>query len=87
MTEENEEAELWRKHREASQEKKAGNLQNSTQILKDRGVPFKVLSSIHYRVGDWDFWASTGLYIHRATGKRGRGVFNLIKLWQKNKTN
>lgn len=35
---------------------------------------------IHLVIGDFDFWPSTGLFKNRKTGKKGRGVFNLIKV-------
>lgn len=33
----------------------------------------------HYRIGDFDFWPSTGKYMERSTKKTGRGVFNILK--------
>lgn len=65
----------WDEHKKA---KKAANHVNSIDILKKEGVEFKQLNPDHYRVGPYDYWPSTGLFIHLKTKKRGRGVFNLI---------
>lgn len=65
--------------REFNKEKKANNFESSVQKLVGEGIPFQQLSNTHLRIGEFDFWPSTGLFIHRKTGKRGRGVFNLIK--------
>lgn len=34
-------------------------------------------------IGDFDFYPSTGLFRNRKTNKKGRGIFNLIKLINK----
>ncbi len=59
--------------------KKQNNLKNSIDILKEQGVLFKRLSETHYRIGDFDFWPSTGKFLNRKTNKYSRGVFNLLK--------
>ncbi len=87
MPEEDTEAEIWGAMREESRQRKASNLERSTELLKQRGIEFKALSSYHYRVGEYDFWASTGMFMHRATKKKGRGVFNLIKLCEEKQAN
>ncbi len=52
----------------------------SLNLLKDEGVFYKQLSEFGYFVGnEYDYWPRTGLFIHRKTKKRGRGVHNLIK--------
>ena len=62
-------------------EKRQKNTAAPTQILKDRGIEFKSYNKgAHLVIEDFDLWPSTGLFIHRITAKRGRGVFNLIKL-------
>ncbi|CAB4149906.1 hypothetical protein UFOVP558_47 [uncultured Caudovirales phage] len=66
----------WREHKK---EKKKSNLHKSLFILDQAGIPYRMLSDTHYRVGEWDFWPSTGLFINTRTKKRARGVFNLIK--------
>lgn len=66
--------------KEEKKEKRAKNATSSRDILISRKVPFKELSSDHLRVAEYDFWPSTGLFIHIKTKKRGRGVFNLIKI-------
>lgn len=66
--------------KKAGQQKRWRNLENSTRILKEHGIPFETYNNgIHLKVGPFDFWPSTGLYMHSKTQKTGRGVFNLIK--------
>lgn len=71
----------WREQKKESQKKRARNHQQSLGILKKNGIYFEVLneSGAHYRVGEFDFWPTTGKFINRKTKKDGRGVFNLIK--------
>ena len=68
----------WDEHKKA---KKADNLAQSTQILTERGIPFTSHNNGVHLVVDscFDFWPSTGKWIERETGKKGRGVFNLLK--------
>ena len=72
-------AEAFKEIKKENQAKRAGNAENSLRLLHEGGVRFELLSSSHARVGDFDFWPSTGLYIHTKTKKRGRGVFNLMR--------
>ena len=68
-----------KKHNKA---KKRNNLEASTKMLEDEGIPLiKKNGGVHLIVGDgaFDFWPSTGLFINRETQKQGRGVKNLIK--------
>lgn len=76
MSELGETFKMWGEH---NKKKKAKNKANSLEILKSLNVEFKFLSEDHLRVGEYDFWPSTGLFIHRKTKIRGRGVRNLIK--------
>lgn len=71
--------ETFRAMREESRERRSKNLEDSIQILVQRKVVFERLSQDHLRIDRWDFWPSTGLYIERATGLRGRGVFQLLR--------
>lgn len=64
---------------EFSKDKKKSNLEKSKNILAQNKIKFTELSCNHLRVGDYDFWPSTGLFIHIKTKKRERGVFNLVK--------
>lgn len=72
-------AEAFKALKEEGQKKRASNLANSLNLLASMGITFKLLSSTHARVGEYDFWPSTGLFIHTKTKKRGRGVQNLIR--------
>lgn len=64
-----------------SRAKRQENTKNSTQILVEKGIKFASKNNgIHLIVEDmFDFYPSTGLFMNRENGKRGRGVFNLIK--------
>jgi hypothetical protein len=64
--------------REEKQEKRASNLASSLELLKARGHQFTVLSEHHFRIGDFDFWPSTGKYLNRTTKRFGRGVLGLL---------
>lgn len=72
-------AEAFKALREEGKSKRAQNLCNSLQMLAGAGVAFERLSPTHVRVGEYDFWPSTGLFIHTKTKKRGRGVRNLLR--------
>lgn len=71
--------------KQASKEKKASNQENSTKILQEKGVKFESKNWGNHLVvegkkGLIDFWPSTGKFIPRCEGRKGRGVFNLLKL-------
>lgn len=72
-------AEAFKALREEGRKKRAGNRLSSLEILTREGVEHRLLSHDHVRVGDYDFWPSTGLFIHLKTKRRGRGVFNLLR--------
>lgn len=65
--------------REIGKEKRNNNYNKSIELLKAKGIEFEFKDTYHLVVGDYNYWPSTGLYIHKKTKKRGRGVFNLIK--------
>ncbi len=67
-----------------SQDKRKRNRESSANTLQKKGIDFIVKNcGIHLIVkgknGLIDFWPGTGKFIAR-NGKKGRGVFNLIKL-------
>ncbi len=72
-------ADAFKALKEEGRQKRAVNLSSSLNLLASRGIPFKLHSATHAQVGEYDFWPSTGLFIHRKTKKRGRGVQNLIR--------
>lgn len=76
-----EEAEMWAALKQESKLKKLNNREKSVSLLSSGKVDFKLLddSTGHYRVGEFDFWPSTGKFYNQKTGERGRGVFNLLK--------
>ncbi|PCJ26736.1 MAG: hypothetical protein COA94_04885 [Rickettsiales bacterium] len=63
--------------------KKENNVDQSIQILTDRGIELKRHTRYHYcitgNLGKIDFWPSTGKYLTSYNTTIGRGVFNLIK--------
>lgn len=59
--------------------KKLNNKSWSLNHLLELGIGYKKLSQWHYRIGDYDFWPTTGKYLNRKTNDKGRGVLNLIK--------
>ena len=78
-------AEYWRDVREYGQEKRARNRESSAEILREVGIEFTALNSgahlfVRGRAGEADFWPGTGLWVMRGTGRRGRGVWRLIKI-------
>lgn len=76
-----EDGEMWAKIREDGRIKRWSNDKQSIELLRHFKIPFKVLnaSSSHYRVGEFDFWATTGKFYNQKTKETGRGVRNLIK--------
>lgn len=68
---------------EESKQRRAHNREASAQLLAGAGIYFAssnagahLIVSAHGRTVD--FWPGTGLWIERG-GKRGRGVFGLIR--------
>lgn len=76
---------LWEEHDAERKAKRWANDKNSIAILEKRKLPFVTLNKAcsHYRLGDYDFWATTGKFINRNTKVAGRGVFNLIRAYGK----
>jgi hypothetical protein len=75
-------SEIWLSYHEGRTAKRWDNHKHSLQLLTDKGVHFKCLNESigHYRVGDWDFWPTTGKFYNSKTGEKGRGVFELLKV-------
>ena len=71
---------LYRDWRKEKQEKRTINYQKSEALLIKNKIEYKKLSASHFRVKEYDYWPSTGLFIHIKTKKRGRGIFNLLTL-------
>ena len=70
--------------REAGRERRRSNLERSTALLQERGVRFESNNGgIHLIVRGGglvvDYWPSTGLFIVRGSGRKGRGGFNLLE--------
>jgi len=57
------------------------NLKKNTQILIDSNIPFIILNNgIHLKLGNFDYYPSTDLFLNAISGERGYGVEKLIKL-------
>ncbi len=72
---------------ERHKEKTASNRRTSAEVLERRGVPFVSKNDgAHLIINNQiDFWPGTGLWIVRQSGKKGRGVFNLLAYLNKEK--
>lgn len=74
----------WRQERERGRDKRLRNRVWSTEKMQDwcdrNGVELQRLNDeIHLRIEEFDFWPSTGQYLHRPTGRYARGVQELIR--------
>jgi len=79
---------MWREvgpqMKQESVDKRANNRRRSADLLAEKGICFTskndgahlIVTGRDYLI---DFWPGTGKFIAR-NGKRGRGVFNVIKL-------
>lgn len=63
----------------AGKARRASNRERSVAILQEKGIEFERFSESHLRIGRFDFWPGTGLFINRDTKREGRGVFNLLQ--------
>lgn len=72
---------FWKNVKEEHQKKRWDNDAKSVALLKKKGHSVQTLNAgiSHYRVSGVDFWATTGKFYDTKTGKKGRGVFSLIK--------
>lgn len=75
------ENEDWEQHKKDRRKKRWQNNDQSMRLLENSGIDYEILNASlgHYRVGDFDFWATTGKFYNQKTKEKGRGVFNLIK--------
>ena len=71
---------MWEAIHEEKKKKRLNNQIQSLKILEKEGIKVKRFSDWHYKVGDYDFWPTTGKFINRVTKEGGRGVFNLLKI-------
>ncbi len=75
--------EYWRAKKQARQEKRASNRENSAKYLRECGARFTEKNFgahlvVEGREHAIDFWPGTGRW-HCRSGKKGFGVRNLIK--------
>jgi hypothetical protein len=75
---------VWRAHRQASQDKRASNREESARLLAIAGITFSSKNSGAHLVvtaglKTIDFWPGTGLWQERGAKKGRRGVQSLIQ--------
>ena len=78
---------FWKDYREMmteqSRKKKADNRKHAEPMLLNAGITIKKHTEFHWLISNndvfFDYWPSTGKFIARSGGKKGRGVSNLIK--------
>lgn len=75
-------AEYWRDIKQARQEKRADNRENSAEYLRERGIPFVEKNNGAHLIVEGkdcfiDFWPWPGKW-HSRCGKKGFGVRNLV---------
>jgi hypothetical protein len=75
--------ELFDDYKKERSDKKMCNAIGSEEILNNNGVVYKRYTDFHFMVDEYNFYPSTGLYIHKKTNRRGRGIFNLLKAIKK----
>ena len=71
----------FRAWKEEKKSKKKSNVTNAYRILDSKGIEYQILSpnGPHLRIGNYDFWAGTGLFVCRTGKDRGRGIKNLLR--------
>lgn len=84
---------LYREWHEAKKEKRARNRKDSKDLLIERGIRLDehaggVHLVVHHVDGVqvYDFWPGTGLWKLRGSNQRGRGVFNLLRHYNRTTT-
>lgn len=75
---------IWKGYKEASQEKRAKNRENSADLLTKKEIPFIEHNGgahlvVNHKGKFIDFWPGTGKYIVRGSKTKGRGIFNMLK--------
>lgn len=74
----------WDKYYAERRKKKQRNREFSTNLLKEKGIPFESFKNgdhLHVKFNGYnvDFWPSTGLFIDRDSDYKARGVNTLLK--------
>ena len=65
--------------KERAAKKKSDNKNKSLSWLDRKNIKYKKLSEYHFRVRNYDFWPTTGVFINIKTKKKGRGISNLVR--------
>jgi hypothetical protein len=79
----NEETEFWKDFRKQANDKKQSNKESSTAILDSEGITYTshnygVHLVVTHNNKTVDYWPSTGKFINRHTGWKGRGIKKLL---------
>lgn len=75
---------LYRDLRDHKKEKKLKNLEYAENILKN--YEYRKIDEYLFYIGplaQFEFWPTTGLFRNRETGRKGRGINNLLLLIKK----
>lgn len=67
--------------RDHKKQEKRKNLDYAENVLQ--GYEHRQVDEYLFKIGDFDFWPSTGLFKNRVTKKKGRGINNLLPLIDK----
>ena len=57
---------------------KANRIERAIRVLNEQKVGFAMLTSIHFRIRDVDFWPTTGRFYDRKTRVKGRSLDHLL---------
>lgn len=72
------------KFKQFKKDKRKSNTEWSTKYLIDNKIEFQSKNGgSHLVLKDYDFYPSTGLFIHKTTKEKFRGIKNLIKRLKK----
>lgn len=69
----------WREAKEEQKEYKWNHYDKVINTFNQEGIDFQNFGNGHLRIGEYDFWATTGTFIHRSTGKKGKGLEVFLK--------
>lgn len=79
--------EIWIQHREHWKKRKQENYIKSKKILDEKWIKYQEKQNWHFIIWEFDFWATTGLFIHRDSKKRWRWIFTLLNRIKWNQDN
>lgn len=69
----------WEQQRAQRAQKKQQNTTSALAKLRSSNVEFEEVDG-HYKIGEYDFWPESGVFVHRGAKTKGKGVDELINL-------